>query len=469
MPSSTFNWYTTTGMLAASALVSGVVGPGLAGASFFEASFLSSASLPWLAGCGALVGLGSGMGKGCTSGNGIQGLACCSKASLAFVMIFMAGSGVAAALVDQSAALAPVPSVFSTNLALVQLGLLVVQGAFGWMATEMEPTDRLLPVSNVAAGAGFAVSLVQASMVKPSKVLGFLNFAGPLGWDPSLAFVMGGGVLVALPLFQLGGLVKSGSAELQAFARPPDRRGHRRRRRPLRRRLGAQRALPGPRHRRRRRRLAWLGGVDVLDVRRARGGEPRGGGEGGREGEVRRKGLGAICNLRSTGIPVVARDRVRHQRGHPRIAEHRLLRARENVANSPRTLEREKRKPHGQSSTARARAGAGKYLCVLRLHGFAASRTRNAAVPSAAPPAAARARASESGVGPPGSAAAWMSAPARSSASARSGVRNSRWWSGVDQRRVRTSQAAMSGWPRWVAMCSAVSFGASKGKVRLAP
>ena len=65
------------------------------------------------------------------------------------------------------------PSVFSTNLALVQLGLLLVQGAFGWMATEMEPTDRLLPVSNVAAGAGFAVSLVQASMVKPS-VLGFL-------------------------------------------------------------------------------------------------------------------------------------------------------------------------------------------------------------------------------------------------------------------------------------------------------
>ena len=40
-------------------------------------------------------------------------------------------------------------------------------------------------------------------MVKPSKVLGFLNFAGPLGWDPSLAFVMGGGVLVALPLFHV--------------------------------------------------------------------------------------------------------------------------------------------------------------------------------------------------------------------------------------------------------------------------
>ena len=43
------------------------------------------------------------------------------------------------------------------------------------------------------------------------------------------------------------------------------------------------------------------------------------------------------------------------------------------------------------------------------------------------------------GVGPPGSAAAWMSAPARSS-SARSGVRNSRWWSGVDKWQVEESR-----------------------------
>ena len=34
-------------------------------------------------------------------------------------------------------------------------------------------------------------------------------------------FLLRGGVLVALPLFQLGGLVKSGSAELQAFAARP--------------------------------------------------------------------------------------------------------------------------------------------------------------------------------------------------------------------------------------------------------
>jgi uncharacterized membrane protein YedE/YeeE len=36
-------------------------------------------------------------------------------------------------------------------------------------------------------------------MVDPAKVLGFLDFAG--NWDPTLAFVMGGALLVTVPLF----------------------------------------------------------------------------------------------------------------------------------------------------------------------------------------------------------------------------------------------------------------------------
>ena len=118
------------------------------------------------------------------------------------------------------------------------------------------------------------------------------------------------------------------------------------------------------------------------------------------------------------------------------------------IACSSRGKRREKRKPHGQSSTARARAGAGKYLCVLRLHGFAASRTRNAAVPSAARPAAASSRASESGVGPPGSAAAWMSAPARSDRERALGREELEV---VERRRPeagRTRKARISWWPR---------------------
>jgi len=36
-------------------------------------------------------------------------------------------------------------------------------------------------------------------MYQPAKVIGFLDLAG--NWDPSLAFVMGGAIVVALPAF----------------------------------------------------------------------------------------------------------------------------------------------------------------------------------------------------------------------------------------------------------------------------
>jgi uncharacterized protein len=50
------------------------------------------------------------------------------------------------------------------------------------------------------AGALFAVGLGVSGMTHPTKVLAFLDFAGD--WDPSLAFVMGGGVLVNLAGFR---------------------------------------------------------------------------------------------------------------------------------------------------------------------------------------------------------------------------------------------------------------------------
>lgn len=45
----------------------------------------------------------------------------------------------------------------------------------------------------------FGTGLILAGMTDPSKVLGFLDLAG--NWDPSLAFVMGGGILVGLGAF----------------------------------------------------------------------------------------------------------------------------------------------------------------------------------------------------------------------------------------------------------------------------
>jgi uncharacterized membrane protein YedE/YeeE len=45
----------------------------------------------------------------------------------------------------------------------------------------------------------FGIGLLLSGMTDPGKVLGFLDIAGL--WDPSLAFVMGGGVLVGLFAF----------------------------------------------------------------------------------------------------------------------------------------------------------------------------------------------------------------------------------------------------------------------------
>ena len=54
-------------------------------------------------------------------------------------------------------------------------------------------------VTEFFVGLLFGVGLILAGMTDPSKVLGFLDLAGT--WDPSLAFVMGGGILVGLGAF----------------------------------------------------------------------------------------------------------------------------------------------------------------------------------------------------------------------------------------------------------------------------
>lgn len=61
--------------------------------------------------------------------------------------------------------------------------------------TDKGPNSHLLGwLSAASAGVIFAVGLALSGMTQPSKVIGFLNIFGD--WDPSLAFVMGGAVVV---------------------------------------------------------------------------------------------------------------------------------------------------------------------------------------------------------------------------------------------------------------------------------
>lgn len=56
-------------------------------------------------------------------------------------------------------------------------------------------------ITSFATGLVLGLGLIVSSMTDPSKVLGFLDLAGP--WDPTLALVMGGAISVGVLAFQL--------------------------------------------------------------------------------------------------------------------------------------------------------------------------------------------------------------------------------------------------------------------------
>lgn len=55
---------------------------------------------------------------------------------------------------------------------------------------------RLVPL---LSGLLFGMGMAFSGMIDPQKVLGFLDVAGQ--WDPSLAFVMGGALMVFMPCY----------------------------------------------------------------------------------------------------------------------------------------------------------------------------------------------------------------------------------------------------------------------------
>jgi uncharacterized protein len=56
-------------------------------------------------------------------------------------------------------------------------------------------------VSAFAIGLIFGLGIAVSGMINPAKVLNFFDLAGT--WDPSLAFVMGGALAIAIPGYRL--------------------------------------------------------------------------------------------------------------------------------------------------------------------------------------------------------------------------------------------------------------------------
>jgi uncharacterized membrane protein YedE/YeeE len=81
------------------AFVAGLIAAGFVWKVFAPGSSTSQVTLPYLVLAGALVGFGTRVGGGCTSGHGVCGLGRFSLRSLVAVMVFMAAGMVATYIV----------------------------------------------------------------------------------------------------------------------------------------------------------------------------------------------------------------------------------------------------------------------------------------------------------------------------------------------------------------------------------
>lgn len=160
---------------------------------------------------GVLVGWGTSLSNGCTSGHGVCGLPRASPRSLVAVGTFM-GAGALAAAAARSPLLRPllysgaplgvsVGAIMLPALALVALARLGVRGTadLAAAAAPVVPTRTQAWWANAivaAHGAFFGAGLAVSGMADPNKVLRFLDVAGAEGWDPQLMAVMGAAVAV---------------------------------------------------------------------------------------------------------------------------------------------------------------------------------------------------------------------------------------------------------------------------------
>ncbi|KAI5843096.1 hypothetical protein DFP73DRAFT_585722 [Morchella snyderi] len=156
----------------------------------------------------ALVGAGTRLANGCTSGHLLCGVPHRSPRSLAASAIFFTTAALTATLssawydttppcaagtIPCSTLALPTPAAAASLLSLLALTSLVSAGLL-----RLLPRGRALSVAVVRgwAGAVFALGLVVSGMADARKPLRFLTFRAGL-WDPSLALVVVGAVVPA--------------------------------------------------------------------------------------------------------------------------------------------------------------------------------------------------------------------------------------------------------------------------------
>lgn len=159
---------------------------------------------------GLLVGFGTKLGNGCTSGHGICGLGRFSKRSFAAVGTFMAVAAATATSLSQQAVQNSLsflfldePSSGSNVSSVAAVVLATVSSAVALWSLRRNSSKK--SAGAAVGGAIFAVGLAVGKMILPSKLTGFVDLSGLSKgtYDLSLAFVMGSGVLMSLIGYQL--------------------------------------------------------------------------------------------------------------------------------------------------------------------------------------------------------------------------------------------------------------------------
>lgn len=188
------------------------------------------ASLPLarIATAGVLVGMGTSLGNGCTSGHGICGNARLSARSFISTITFMLFGALAASILGTAQAEGVGPGLVVPEMPdeyLLSLGKSVMLACVGFIGSvaalahvfqkqgesakdaeeAKKAVDRGYWLQNFAEfGIGFlfALGLGVSGMTQPARVSGFLSILSGT-FDPSLMFVMGGALLVAMPGYQI--------------------------------------------------------------------------------------------------------------------------------------------------------------------------------------------------------------------------------------------------------------------------
>ncbi|WVQ70845.1 hypothetical protein IAR50_000370 [Cryptococcus sp. DSM 104548] len=154
---------------------------------------------------GMLVGLGSRLGSGCTSGHMLCGVSRLSPRSLVSTAIFFSTAVLVANLFPSSS----VPTLPAYTLSLPSMATIaVITGSavaakllykiiVSWTSSISTETPSALSrfTPYFLAGLTFSLGLSISGMTDPVKVARFLRFPTPSTFDPSLAMVMLGGVL----------------------------------------------------------------------------------------------------------------------------------------------------------------------------------------------------------------------------------------------------------------------------------